>query len=295
MSPHQLQPTRAQKTQAAPYSPRQGKLHAACYCNLQLYPKLGLWLKKVHQKLKFEQNLWMKQYIEFNTELRKKTTSYFEKTFLKHMNNSVFSKTMENLRNRINVKLVRAGEKENLHKLISSPLYAHRMIFGENLAAIHMHKDVLKLVKLVYTDMNVLELSKLLMYEFYYNYLKKIYEEKCKLLYYLLLEIETEDVHKDIRENLDLYNTSNYAFLHLSANKKVVEKMKDEYTSTPIEEVVCLRSKTYSIKMLKAKGTTKAVTKKELYEQKIFWHGTRSRSPLSTCDDGVHTLAYGPC
>ena len=129
----------------------------------------------------------------------------------------------------------------------------------------------------VYTGMSVLELSKTLMYEFYYDHLALKYGSNCQLLYTdadcLLLEIKTEDVYKDKEKDLYYYDTSDFPKdhpMHSQKNKKVLGKMKDECAGALISEVVCLRSKMYSIllesgkNIKKAKGTTKAVTKKEI-------------------------------
>ena len=117
-----------------------------------------------------------------------------------------------------------------------------------------MHKSRLLLNKPVYTGMTILDKSKILMYDFFYNHLKKQYGEKCELLYTdtdsLLLKIETEDVYKDIKENENFYDTSNYPKehpLHSTVNKKVLGKMKDECEGIPISEYVGLRSKMYSV------------------------------------------------
>ena len=113
------------------------------YWNLQLYLDLGLKIKKVHRVLEFDQSPWLKQYIDFNTEKRKHAKNPFEKDFFKLMNNSVFSKTMENLRRRVNVKLV-TNEKK-LDKLTSKPTYVSSKIFNENLMAVHKIKETLTL------------------------------------------------------------------------------------------------------------------------------------------------------
>ena len=184
---------------------------------------------------------------------------------------------MENLRNRTVVKLVRAGEEAKLRKLLSSPFFASAAVFGERLAGIQMHKESILMNKPVYTGMCILDLSKILMYKFYYRHLKYKYGARCELLYTdtdsLLLEIKTEDIYEDMGRHLELYDTSDYPKdhpLHSQENKKVIGKMKDECNGKPISEVVCLRSKIYSISIgggenkKKAKGTTKVVTKKEI-------------------------------
>ena len=111
------------------------------YRNLQLYLKIGLKLTKVHRVLTFNQEPWMEKYISFNTEERKKAKCKFEEDFFKLMNNSVFGKTIENLRNRVTVELVRGNNEKTLRKLTSDPLFAEWRAFGENLFGIHMHKD----------------------------------------------------------------------------------------------------------------------------------------------------------
>ncbi len=103
------------------------------------------------------------------------------------MNNSVFGKTMENLRKRVDIKIVRTNgndkEKEQIRKIIAKPNYNRAVIFSEDLSALHVHKTRLKLNKPVYVGMCVLDLSKHLMYNWYYNKLKKKYGENCTLLY----------------------------------------------------------------------------------------------------------------
>ncbi|KAL9954681.1 hypothetical protein ACROYT_G042247 [Oculina patagonica] len=224
------------------------------YRNLQFYLKQGMKLKKVHRVLEFEQEAWMEPYIRMNTEFRKEAKNDFEKAFYKLMNNSVFGKTMENLRNRVEIKIVRSDEKDKIRKLVASPLYSRHVMFSNDLVGIDMRKSRLFLNKPVYTGMTILDVSKICMYDFYYNHLKKEYGPKCELLYTdtdsLLLEIETEDIYKDIYQNKTLYDTSDYPKehpLHSNKNKKVLGKMKDECAGTPIKECICLRSKMYSI------------------------------------------------
>ena len=135
------------------------------YRNLQLYLSLGLRLTAVHRALRFDQSPWMEPYIRMNTELWKKAASDFEKDLYKLMNNSVFGKTMENLRKRVNVKLVRSHEEDKLRRLIASPAFARANIFDDDLAAIQIHKSCLALNRPVFVGMSILDLSKHLMYD----------------------------------------------------------------------------------------------------------------------------------
>ena len=305
------------------------------YKNLQFYLSLGMRLTKIHRVLAFDQSPWMEPYIRMNTELRKQATSDFEKDLYKLMNNSVFGKTMENLRKRVDIKLVRSHEEVKLRKLIAKPSFARQKIFDHDLAGLHMYKNKLILNRPVYVGMSILDLSKLLMYDFYYNHLKSKYGDTVCLLYTdtdsLLLQIQTDDVYKDMAQNADLYDTSNYPkdhYLHSDKNKKVLGRFKDECAGKPITEYVGLRSKMYSVmqeddNIRKAKGIKKYVVKKHithenykeaLFDQTVFHHGMNtlrsinhqlcglhinkfSLSPFDSkrwiADDGINTLAFG--
>ena len=180
---------------------------------LKLYESLGLKVTKIHRGITFEESTWLKPYIDLNTNLRAKASNDFEKDFFKLMNNSVFGKTMENVRKRVDVRLV--TNKKDAKKLISQPNYKHRTIFCENLVAIHMKKTKLVFNKPVYLGMCILDLSKTIMYNFHYNYIKPKYGEMAKLLFTdtdsLVYEIETDDFYKDISPDVrDMFDTSNY-------------------------------------------------------------------------------------
>ena len=140
--------------------------------NLELYLSLGLRLKKVHRVLQFNEKPWLKEYIDFNTEKRKNAMNSFEKDYFKLMNNSVFGKTMENLRKRCNVKLVTDSDK--FLRLASKPTYGSCKIFSENLVAVNMKRERLRLDKPSYVGMCILDLSKTHMYGFHYNYIKDV-------------------------------------------------------------------------------------------------------------------------
>ncbi|XP_065662566.1 uncharacterized protein LOC136085205 [Hydra vulgaris] len=177
------------------------KSYVIHYENLKLYERLGLAITKIHRRVMFEQSSWLSKYIELNTNLRTKATNELEKEFFKLMNNSVFGKTMENIENRVDVRLV--TNRDKAVKLASRPNYESRTIFDENLLAIHMKRTKLMYNKPIYLGMYILDLIKTLMYEFHYDYIKKKYADRAKLLFTgtdsLAYEIKTEDFYDDIK------------------------------------------------------------------------------------------------
>ena len=248
------------------------------YKNLMQCLRLGMKLKKIHRGIKFIEAAFLKPYIDKNTSLRALAKNNFEKDFFKLMNNSVFGKTMENIRNRVNVKLVDSGEQ--FKKLAAKPNYNGRKIFNENLVSVHMKKTSLTMNKPVYLGMSILDLSKTVMYDFHYKYIKPKYGNKAKLLFTdtdsFLYEIQTEDFYKDISGDVkDRFDTSDYPEGHPSGiptgiNKKVLGMFKDEAAGKVIKEFVGLRAKLYSYKMdegkenKRCKGIKKAVVEKSI-------------------------------
>ena len=248
------------------------------YKNLKLYLELGMKLMKIHRVLSFQQSPWLKPYIDFNTEKRRRALNDFEKDFFKLMNNSMFGKTCENLRNRVNVELVTTEKR--LNKLTKAPSFDHFKIFTPDIAAVNLKKTTLYLNRPIYAGFTILELSKVLMFDFYYDYVKKNYGSRAKLLFTdtdsLCLEVKTQDIYEDMASDVDLFDFSDYPrdhFLHSVENKKVIGKMKDELYGIPIEEFVGLRPKMYSllytehdkaVEKKTAKGIAKHVTKKKI-------------------------------
>ena len=247
----------------------------------------GLKLRKVHRVIEFDQEAWLKEYIDVNTELRKKATNDFEKDFFKLMNNAVFGKTMENVRKHRDIKLVKTDKK----RLVSEPNFHTMKLIDNNLAIIEMRKVKVKMNKPIYLGLSILDISKITMYEFWYDYVKIKYEDKARLCYMdtdsFVVNIKTKDFYKDIAENVkDRFDTSNYTFdrpLLTGVNKKVIGLMKDELGGDIITEFVALRPKAYSyitndfIEMKKAKGTKKCVVNKMLrfedYKKCLFSNG----------------------
>ena len=221
------------------------------YRNLQLYLDLGMKLIRIHRVLEFNQSPWLKQYIDINTQKRTNAKNSFERDFFKLMNNSVFGKTMENLRNRVDIRLL--TDKQQLLKWASKPTFVSSKIFNENLVAIHKIKEQIKLIKPAYVGMCILDLSKTLMYDFHYNYIKQNYGSKAKLLFTdtdsLTYEIEAEDVYQDFWKDKDLFDNAEYPIdspYYFNEHFKVIGKFKDEAKGVPITEFVGLRSKMYS-------------------------------------------------
>jgi len=182
------------------------------YRNLQLYLDLGLKLTKIHSVLKFNQSPWLKSYIDFNTQKRTNAKNSLEKDFFKLMNNSVFGKTMENVRKRVDVRLV-TDEKQQV-KLVSKPTYVSSKIFNKNLVAVHKIKEALTLNRPAYVGICILDLCKTLMYDFHYNYIKQKYKSKARLLFTdidsLTYEIRTKDLYKDFWKDKNKFDNSDY-------------------------------------------------------------------------------------
>ena len=259
---------------------RNKKKYVLHYKNLIQCLDMGLKIKNIHRGIKFVESEWMKPYIDKNTNLRAKAKNNFEKDFYKLMNNSVFGKTMENIRNRVDVKLVNTEEK--LRKLVAKPnLKGPPKIFSEYLVSVHMKKTSLTMNKPVYLGMCILDLSKTIMFDFHYNYIKSKYGDKAKLLFSdtesLMYEIETEDFYKDISGDVkNKFDTSDYPENHPSGiptgeNKKVLGKMKDEAAGKIIKEFVGLRAKLYSYKMYEGEKEIKKCKgiKKQVVESSI--------------------------
>ena len=195
---------------------------------------MGMRKTAVHRGISFNQSCWMEPYIRKNTELRKTAASSFVKDFFKLMNNSVFGKTIENIRKRQNIILV--DDRAKAVKLTSRPNFDRATIFDKNLIAVHMKKTEVYLNKPVYVGQAILDLSKTLMFNFHYDYIRKKYKDGAELLFTdtdsLMYQIYTDDFYKDISKDIETkFNTSDYPPNHPSGiltgvNKKVIAMFK---------------------------------------------------------------------
>ena len=252
---------------------------------------------------------------------RQESTDEFNKAFFKLLINCVYGKSMENITKRINVKLIN-DSKEYL-KCVGKPNFISPKIFDKHFIAVHQVKTVLTLNKPIYVGFCILELSKLLMYKFHYDYVMNKFS--AKLLFTdtdsLVYEIKNKNVYEKCFKDKDLFDFSGYpkhSVYYDSSNKKVLGKMKDEFNGTKISEFIGLKSIIYSListddkEVNKAKGINRKLRHKEYLDvlfnkkvkrilSKLHEIGTYDvfKVSLSCFDDkryvvndGINTLAY---
>jgi hypothetical protein len=240
---------------------------------LKFYLKLGLKIKKIHRGMEFNEDDWLTPYIAKNTEERKKVKSKSEKNFFKLMNNAVFGKTMENVRNRVDLRM--ATSKKQINNLARKTNYQSFNIISENLTSVRMRRSVVMLDKPIYLGAVILDLSKIVMYDFWYNYIKPTWGDRVKLIMTdtdsLFVHIETDDVDVDILkrgDHLKYFDHSNYK--EDCDNKMELGFMKNETGGKEISDACAIRAKMYAFRMSdgsdekKTKGVRGYVVKSEL-------------------------------
>ena len=296
------------------------------YKNLKYYLSLGMKLKKIYRVLSFKQKNWLKVFTDFNTEKRRRSNDEVNKNLYKLFNNCIYCKSIENARKKINVKLI--NNKKKYRKIVNKPNFISQKIIDKNFVAIHCSKKVLILNKPIYVGFCILELSKLLMYQFHYDYVLKTFN--AKLLFTdtdsLVYEIRGGNVYEQCFKDRELFDFSGYSKDSIyfdDSNKKILGKMKDEFNGNKIGEFVGLKSKMYSLisnnwEMNKAKGVNLMLKHKinsdVLINKKVLRHkmkiilnekhsiGSYVLNKVSlSCyddkrfilDDGINSLAYG--
>lgn len=289
------------------------KEYVVHYRNLKFYINHGLILTKIHSVMSFKQSLWMKKFIDTNTNERKASKTDFEKDLWKLMSNAIFGKTMENVRNRTEVEIC-GGAKgaRRIEKISRKPNVKHWKLLGEEQSTwsirnnrkndtvkveecdtmiVEMERVETKLNKPIAIGFSVLELSKIHMYEFHYDVIKKKYGDNARLLFTdtdsLCYQIFTDDLYEDMKKDSHLYDFSAYPKTHPcydETNKKITGKFKDETNGLPVLEFVGLRSKMYSLlidtdddkkkEKKTGKGIQKAYLKQKVkhiqYKQSLF-------------------------
>lgn len=249
------------------------------YKMLKFVLQQGLILKQVHRTLQFKQEQWLKPFVDLNTDLRTKAENDFEKNFFKLMINAIYGKTMENVRARVIIQLKTYWEgRYGARKLIAQPDFKKFTVFAENLVAVEMNKTSIFMNKCIVVGFTVLDLSKILMADFFYNYIQKKYGDTATICYTdtdsYVMELETEDFYADMLHDLHMYDTSDFPENNIHniprANKKVPGLFKSELNEVVISEFVGLRSKMYCVKAggvekkKKAKGIKSCVVKKNI-------------------------------
>ena len=274
------------------------------YRNLKQCLEHGLQVTRIHRVLTFHQSAWLEPYISLNTEKRKLAANAFEKDFFKLMNNSIFGKSCENMRNRRNIELVTSDDR--LAFLSARPSFKRIKIFNNNLVGVEYAKTSIKMTRPIYTGVTTLDVSKTLMYDFHYNTVKRRYGTRAKLLFTdtdsLCYHIETPDLYRDMGELADLFDTSNYPASHPQFNKtnaKVLGKMKDELAAVPGVEFVGLRPKMYSLlaydgeEKKTAKGVCRSVIRKQLKHimyREVLQQGTYTHATMLRIRAQAHQL-----
>lgn len=227
------------------------------YRTLKFVLANGKRLKKLHRILMFRQSDWLKPYILLNTTERTNAKNEFEKNFFKLMSNAIYGKTLENVRDHVDIKLSTTWSgRYGAKNLICKPNFKKRVIFNENLVAVEMNRTNIFIAKPIIVGVSVLEISKICMYEFHYNFMMKHFNyEKCKMIYTdtdsFIYNIQCEDFYAFLKENSERFDTSDYPLDNKykieKLNKKIPGLMKDECNGQCMSEFVGLRSKMYSI------------------------------------------------
>ena len=250
---------------------------------LKFYVRHGMIVEKIHEIISFKQSKWLERYNSFNTQKRNKAKNDFEKDFFKLVVNAAFGKFLENIRNRLELELIK---KDDIKKIITRQ---SKLTFNgiqksyENYDRYTFKQNQVVMDKAIYVGFSILELSKLHMYETYYDTLQPYFGQENLQLHYIntdgmILSMKTKDIIKDLKnleDILDFSNLDENKGLFSEKNKKVIGKFKIE---TPkniwIDEFVCLRSNAYSFKCKdkdenknKIKGISKSQSKHNKFEE----------------------------
>ena len=211
-------------------------------------------IETIHNAISFSQDAWLKPYIDCNTEFGMKAANEFEKDCYKLLNNSFYGKTMENVRKHRDIRLINTENKRS--KLASGPNYYSTKHISENLLIMEIKKRDVYMNKPLYLGQAILDYSKMLMYEFWYDYLRPMYGDKIELCYMdtdsFIIYVETEDIYKDISNHVNKwFDTSNFSKdinrpLEKGKIEKIIGKFKDELGGLIMSEFCARRPKTYA-------------------------------------------------
>ena len=254
--------------------------------NLKYYLSKGMILKKVHRVISFSHSNWLKPYIENNSKLRQKEgNNEFEKTFYKDMNNAFYGKTMENVKDRVDIKF--CIDNKQFKKNLESPLFANQVsiIKEGGLALVKMTKRTVELNKPLYIGACVLDFSKLLMYKFHYDTMKVKYPNALmmktdtdSLLYY----IHTEDLYMDfkdadIQKQIEFSNYPKSHHLYNCDRKKMIGIFQDECVGDSFDEETGLKH-TYMTVISKYVGLRSKSYVNQIYNTVLHTYDDKKKS-----------------
>ena len=250
---------------------------------LKFYVKHGMIVEKIHEIISFKQSKWLEGYIGFNTQKLNKAKNDFEKDFFKLLVNAAFGKFLENVRDRSGLELIKKGDIKKIIKQQSKLTFNGIQKSYENYDSYTFKKNEVVMDKSIYVGFAILELSKLHMYETYYDTLQPYFGQENLQLHYvdtdgMFLSMKTKNINKDLKNLEDIFDFSNLDEnheLYSIKNKKVIGKFKIEIPKIIwIDEFVCLRSKAYSFKCKnedenknKIKGISKSQSKHNKFEE----------------------------
>ena len=251
------------------------------YRMLKFYVRHGMIVDNVHDIISFKQSRWLEKYIDFNTQKRNQAVDDFEKDFYKLLNNAFYGKTMENVRNRLKIKFVKKDDNREIIKQQSNLTFNGIHNSYENCYSYTIKQNEVLMDKPIYLGFSVLESSKLLMYETYYDKLQPYFGQENIQLHYMdtdsfVLSVNKKDIIKDLKNLEDIFDFSNLGKNHQlfsNKNKKVIGFFRIETPkSIWIDEFVCLRSKMYAFKCgndskNNLKGISKSQSKNIKFEE----------------------------
>ena len=275
------------------------KNYLVLYRMLNFYVRHGMIVEKVHNVISFKQSRWLEKYKNFNTQKRNKAKNDFENGFYKLLKKAFCGKTMENVRNRLKIKFIKKDDHREIIKQQSKLTFNGIQKSYESCDSYTFKQTEVLIDKPIYLGFSVLELSKLLMYETFYDKLQPYFGQGKIQLHYMdtdsfVLSVNTKDNIKDLKNLADIFDFSNLdEILELfnNKNKKVIGKYKIE---TPkniwIDEFICLRSKCYAFKCgvdskNKLKGISKSQSKNIKFEE--YYNCLLGRKYQHECDNHI--------
>ncbi|XP_040070633.1 uncharacterized protein LOC115327627 [Ixodes scapularis] len=257
------------------------------YRILKLYIQLGLEVTKIHRVLKFSQRAFLKEFIDFNHQLRQQATNSFQKNLSKLFMNSIYGKTIENARKHGQIKL--RVKEDDILKMLQKPNLTQFRALSSQVVIFQFAPKVIKLKQPLYAGFSILEISKIVMYDFFYNQLRRAIPS-ARALYCdtdsFFLHLQGSDVDDKLLQLRDAcLDTSGYPESHKlfsTENKMKLGVLKNEYPTTHLVAFCCLKPKLYSFKTssntccVRAKGVKKSESRKLTYE--LYKHALETKT-----------------